>query len=197
MADKHPMKEGEKMDFACIISSGEGQTTEFKKSLGLVREAMEALCSMVNADAAQGTVIFGIDPNGEVCGVPLEDLDEAQLSLSQRIEISFVPPLPTEITVDVLDGKHLILMTARRPKNVSFHEFDGGVWIRQGSENSLLTPAEKDLLRRVRDRASHEGPWICDRCGNYARQLDTVSAPGGGMENYYDCGCGGKFWPGK
>jgi predicted HTH transcriptional regulator len=185
------------MDLANLISSGEGQTTEFKKSLSLEREAMEALCSMVNADVAQGTVIFGIDPSGDLCGVESEDLDEAQLSLSQRIKSSFAPPLQTEITVNALDGKQLILITARRPKNIPYHEFDGGVWIRQGSENRLLPPAEKDHLRRIRERASHEGPWICDRCGNWARQLDTVSAPGGGMENYYDCGCGGKFWPGK
>ena len=185
------------MDLTNLISSGEGQTTEFKKSLGLEREAMEALCSMVNADVAQGFVIFGIDPDGNVCGVEPGDLDNAQLSLSQSIKSSFDPPLQTEISVEVLDGKQLILITAQRAKNIPFHEFDGRVWIRHGSENRMLTLDEKNDLRRIRDRDLHDGPFICTRCGNYARQLDSVPVPDGGMKKIYDCGCGGKFWPSK
>ena len=45
------------------VANGEGQTTEFKKSLSLRREAMEALCSIVNADTSQGIAIFGIKPD--------------------------------------------------------------------------------------------------------------------------------------
>lgn len=183
------------MDLASLISSGEGQTTEFKESLGLEHEAMEALCSMVNADVAQGTVIFGIDPNGNVCGVEPGDLEKAQLSLSQSIKNSFDPPIEAEINVEVLDGKQLILISAKRTRNISYHEIDGEIWIRQGSENKLLTLAEKDHLRKMRDRAFHEGPWICERCGSWVRQLSSVSGTNEGMEKKYDCGCGGQFWP--
>jgi hypothetical protein len=76
-AGRYVQQTGEmKMNLAILVANGEGQTTEFKKSLALKREAMEALCSMVNADVAWGTVIFGIEPNGTVCGVDPGNLDK-------------------------------------------------------------------------------------------------------------------------
>ena len=183
------------MDLTSRIANGEGQTTEFKKSLSLKREAMEALCSMVNADAAQGIVMFGIEPDGTVRGVEPGNLDRAQLSLSQSIKSSFDPPLQTEIYVEELKGKRLLLITAQRPRSVPCHEYDGRAWIRQGSEKRLLTLAEKDHLRRTRDRALHPGPWKCDRCGAWVGLLTCVTLTSEGPKKDYDCDCGGEFWP--
>ncbi len=183
------------MDVTSRVVNGEGQTTEFKKSLSLRREAMEALCSMVNADAAQGTVIFGIEPDGTVCGVEPGNLDKAQLSLSQSIKSNFDPPLQTEIYVGELEGKRLLLITAQRLISIPYHEYDGRAWIRQGSEKRLLTLAEKDHLRRTRDRAFHPGPWKCDRCGTWVGRLNSVTLTGEGPKKDYDCHCGGQFWP--
>ena len=185
------------MDLPSLISSGEGQTTEFKESMSMEREAMEALCSMVNADTAHGTVIFGITPDGDIYGVDPEVIDGATLSLSKTVKRSFDPPLKIEINAEVLNGKHLILITAQRQRSIPYHEYDGRVWIRHGSENRLLTLDEKDHLRKMRVRDLHEGPWICDRCGNWARQLESSSVADGGRKRKYDCGCGGNFWPGR
>lgn len=183
------------MDLMSLIASGEGQTTEFKKSLSLKREAMEALCSMVNADVSQGTVIFGVAPDGSVCGVEPGNLDKAQISLSQSIKSSFDPPLQTEIYISDLDGKKLLFVTAQRAKSIPYHEFDGRAWIRQGSEKRLLTLAEKDQLRKMRDRAFHPGPWKCNRCGSWVGQLISVTMTNEGIKKNYDCHCGGEYWP--
>jgi predicted HTH transcriptional regulator len=183
------------MDLMSLVAKGEGQTTEFKKSLSLKREAMEALCSMVNADAAQGTVIFGVGPDGAICGVEPGNLDKAQLSLSQSIKSSFDPPLQTEIYTGELEGKQIVRITAQRPRSIPYHEFEGRAWIRQGSEKRLLTLAEKDHLRRMRDRAFHPGPWKCDRCGSWVGQLSIVTLTAEGPKKTYDCHCGGQFWP--
>ena len=96
------------MDFTILIAQGEGQTTEFKQSLSLRREALEALCAMVNADCAKGTVLFGVAPDGRVCGVESGNLDTAQRSMSQAISQGFDPPLRSEIQVIELEGKHLM-----------------------------------------------------------------------------------------
>jgi ATP-dependent DNA helicase RecG len=183
------------MDLKGLLANGEGQTTEFKKSLSLRKEALEALCSMVNADAAQGTVIFGVDPDGTICGVEPGNFDKAQLSLSQSIKNSFDPPLQMEIHVQESEGKRLLLVTAQRPKTIPYYEYDGRAWIRQGSEKRLLTLAEKDRLRRTRDRAFHPGPWKCDRCGTWVGHLSSVTITNEGPKKDYDCGCGGQFWP--
>ena len=177
------------------IATGEGQTTEFKKSMNLRNEAMEALCAMVNAESAQGLVIFGVEANGNVCGVESGNLDTAQRSLSQIIGANFDPPLHTEIWVKELEGKRLLLVEAQRYKSVPYHEYKGRAWIRQGSEKRPLTLFEKDHLRRNRDRSFHPGPWKCDRCGALVGQLNSVTLTREGMKKNYDCDCGGEFWP--
>lgn len=183
------------MDLTGLVANGEGQTTEFKKSLSLRREAMEALCSMVNADTAHGNVIFGVEPDGNVCGVEPGNLDKAQISLSQSIKSNFDPPLKTEIFVAELEGKRLLVITAQRPTSIPYHEYDGRAWIRQGSEKRQLTLTEKDHIRRSRDRAFHPGPWKCDRCGSWVGQLSNVTLTAEGPKKTYDCHCGGQFWP--
>jgi predicted HTH transcriptional regulator len=184
-----------KMELIDRIINGEGQTTEFKRSLSLKREALEAFCSMVNADSAQGVVIFGVEPNGTVCGVEPGNLDTAQRSLSQTIRASFDPPLQTEIRVEELEDKQLLLISAQRHESVPYHEYDGRAWIRQGSEKRMLTLSEKDHLRRSRDRAFHPGPWKCDRCGARVGQLISVTLTNEGIKKNYDRSCGGQFWP--
>ncbi len=189
------MGKREIMEFDGLIAKGEGQTTEFKKSLSSRREALEALCAMINADCAKGTVIFGVAPDGTVCGVESGNLDTAQRSMSQAINQRFEPPLRSEIQVSELEGKTLIVLTAERPRSVPYYEYDGRAWIRQGSEKRQLTLSEKDQIRRSRDRTFHPGPWKCDRCGSWVGQLISVTMTKDGMKKNYDCHCGGQFWP--
>ena len=183
------------MDLISRVANGEGQKTEFKKSLSLKREAMEALCAMVNGDAASGSVIFGVADDGTVCGVEPGNLDTAQRSLLQSIQSTFEPPLKVEIFLEELEGKHLLVITAQRSRNIPYHEYNGKAWIRQGSEKRPLTLAEKDHIRRTRDRDFHSGPWKCDRCGTWVGQLISVTVTADGPKKTYDCHCGGQFWP--
>jgi predicted HTH transcriptional regulator len=178
-----------------LLANGESQITEFKKSLSLRREALEALCAMVNAENARGTVVFGVEPNGTICGIESGYLDAAQRSLSQAIRGGFDPPLRAEIWVEELEGKQLLLLSAERPRSVPYHEYEGRAWIRQGSEKRQLTLSEKNQLQRTRDRAFHPGPWKCDRCGTWVGQLISVTVGKDGMKKNYDCSCGGQFWP--
>ena len=76
-----------------LVQKGESQTLEFKKSLSLQGEGLEALCAMVNSDLSWGTVVFGIKADGNVCGIEPGNLDTAQRSLSQAIRNKFDPPL--------------------------------------------------------------------------------------------------------
>jgi len=183
------------MDLAGLITRGEGQTIEFKSSLSLRSEGLQALCAMVNADCAKGTVLFGVAPDATVCGVESGDLDTAQRSLSQAINQKFDPPLHPDIQVMEHEGKQVIVLTAERLRSVPYHEYDGRAWIRQGSEKRQLTLQEKNQLRRCRDRDSHSGPWKCDRCGKSHVTLIQVISTNDGMKKHYNCDCGGQFWP--
>jgi hypothetical protein len=174
---------------------GEWQVLEFKRSLSLQREAFKDLCGMINADPARGTVVFGRSPDGEICGVEPGSLDTAQRTLTQGIRQRFQPPLMPTIAILVCDGKHLVKLDGRRLPDVPYHECDSVAFIREGSATRSLSLEEKRKLTRYRDRASHRGPWKCDRCGYVAGMLLQMTFSESGARQDYDCDCGGEFWP--
>lgn len=178
-----------------LIKKGESQTLEFKKSLSLQREGLEALCAMVNSDLARGTVVFGIEDDGTVCGIEEGNLDTAQRSLSQSIRNRFDPPLIIIIRVEELHGGKVLAISAERSRDVPYHEYDGRAWIRQGSEKHRLSLTEKQQLMKRRNRDNHPGPWRCDKCGSLVGVLHSFEISNDGMKKTYKCGCGGEFWP--
>lgn len=182
-------------NFEMLVSKGESQTLEFKKSLSLQREGLKGLCAMVNSDVAHGMIIFGIEPNGSICGIEQGNLDKAQRSIAQTIRNKFDPPLIVDIRTEKFKNRLVIVVSAKRASNVPYHEYDGRAWIREGTANRLLTFAEKDQLRRRRDRDSHQGPWRCDRCRSWVGALISFEITDKGMKKNYKCGCGGEFWP--
>jgi len=178
-----------------LVNKGEGQTLEFKRSLSLQRKGLEALCAMVNSDLARGTVIFGIEADGTVCGIEQGNLDTAQRSLSQTIRNKFDPQLVVQMEVIKLNSRQVLVLSEERDRGIPFHEYDGRAYIREGAENRELSLVEKQQLARRRDRDSHLGPWRCDRCGTWVGVLYSFEISNDGMKKTYKCECGGEFWP--
>lgn len=179
-----------------ILKSGESQIVEFKASLSLQKQALEDLCAMVNADAAKGFVVFGVEDNGSVKGVEEGGLDQAQLTLTQRIRNKFDPPLIVQTEVHERDGRRVVMLSAER-RGVAYHEYDGRAWIRLGTEKKQLTVEEKDVLSRSRNRDKHNGPWRCDRCGFAAGIIafNHQQSSDGLRRDYVHSGCGGEWQP--
>jgi predicted HTH transcriptional regulator len=190
-----PMNRAEQSSLAQLVLKGEGQVLEFKKSLSLRREGLEALCAMVNSDLAQGTVLFGIGPDGSVCGIEKGNLDTAQRSLSQVIRNKFEPSLVVKMQVEELANQRVLAISAERHRETPYHEYDGRAWIREGTTNRLLSLAEKESLAGKRNRDRHPGPWRCNLCGRWVGVLHSYEISGDGMKKTYGCECGGEFWP--
>ena len=178
-----------------LLEQGESQTLEFKRSLRLRREGLEALCAMVNADSAFGIVIFGVENNGSVCGIEQGNLDQTQRSLSQAIDSGFDPPIAVQIEIGELNDRQILVLRAERSRSVPYHEYDGRAWIRQGTETRRLTLSQRQQLERRRNRDLHPGPWRCDRCGTSVLQLISGEFTNEGIVRTYRCSCGGEFWP--
>ena len=178
-----------------LLGRDESQVFERKQSLSKVTEGLESLCAMINTGEAQGTVVFGIAPDGKLVGVESGDLDKAQQSLLQRIDSKFEPRPLSSIRVVVYEGKRFVVLIAMRNCDVSYHEFDGRAYIREGTVTRQLSLAEKQSLQRMRNRDQHTGPWKCDRCGSRAGMLHQVVMTNTGSYKTYDCDCGGQYWP--
>lgn len=157
--------------------------------------AVERNCGMINADAAQGTVIFGVEPDGSVSGVEPGNLDKAQKTLSQKIVAQFDPPIVSSINVVEHLGKKLLILRGTRNAKVAYHEYDGRAFIREGTSTRQLKLSEKQGLRRRRNGDEHNGPWRCDKCRSLVGQLAHFEFSDKGMKKTYRCDCGGEFWP--
>ncbi len=177
-----------------IVRREESQTFERKKSLSLQREAAESLCGMVNADAARGTVVFGVAPDGTLLGAEPGDLDMAQRSLAQTLG-KFEPRLQSLIEVVETDGMRFVVVSAQRNREVPYHEFNGRAFIREGTSTRQLSLVEKRSLETMRNRDRHNGPWRCDRCGSWVGMLVHTVFTNQQARKSYDCRCGGQFWP--
>jgi len=173
----------------------EVQTVEFKKSLGLQKEAMEALCGMINADSGTGKIIFGVTPDGGITGIEPGNLDTAQKTLAQTVRQKFDPPLICSIEILECEGKELIKLEANRSAGVAYHEYDGRAYIREGSTRRQLSYDEKQRILKRRNRDQHNGPWKCDRCGAFAGTISIVEFKDQVPRKSYRHGCGGEFWP--
>jgi predicted HTH transcriptional regulator len=173
-----------------LIQSGESQTVEFKQSLSLIKEGLQSLCGMVNADSADGMVIFGLKSDGALLGVEPGDLDKAQRSIAQLVSSKFEPPLAVEILIEEVEGRRLLALSAQRGRGTPYYEYDGRGFIRIGSVTRVMAMAEKHALSQHRNRDLHHGPWQCDRCGSWIGLM--ISGPG---PRSYACSCGGELWP--
>jgi predicted HTH transcriptional regulator len=178
-----------------LAELGESQFVEFKRSLGHQKEGLESITAMVNADTAKGLVIFGIGPDGSLVGIEPGNVDSAQRTLAEHARSKIDPPMQHNIEVLDCDGLTLIALHAQRKKDVPFHEYDGRVFIREGTSNRRLGFEEKQSLVRSRNRDFHLGPWRCDHCGSFVGMLSCVEITDQGPRKSYRCRCGGEYWP--
>ena len=178
-----------------LLSHGESQELEFKKSLSLTGEGLKTLCGMINTDYGRGTVIFGKNPDGGVDGIEPGNLDTAQQTLSQKIKTNFDPQIVTDISVVEYQGKNLLKISATRSPSIPYHEYNGRAFIREGTSTRQLTLSEKQSLSKRRDRDQHNGPWRCNKCGSFVGQLQQWIFTGSNSIKSYSCECGGEYWP--
>ncbi len=133
-----------------LISGGEGQRVEFKRSLRQLSRALKALCGMLNANGGEALVVFGIGPDGQVVGIDPANLESARRSLSQAVRNNIRPALRPRLEVAHLDGRTLVALSATRPRDVPVYECDGRAYIRVGSQTLRMSPFERLALTALR-----------------------------------------------
>ncbi len=114
------------MDFKKIISQGESEITEFKKSVGEWKEIIETISAFSNTRG--GEIIVGINNNGEVNGVEIgkKTLEDLTNKIKENTDPEIYPCITTRIinnkTTIVIEIKessdHLVLAFGRPYKRV-------------------------------------------------------------------------------
>jgi hypothetical protein len=122
-----------------LIRLGEGQRTEFKTSFSEEKEAIESLGAFANTQG--GTVLFGIKPDGIVCGV---DVGANTLeNFANRLRRESQPPLSPQIDSIKVDGRVAVAVSVDRPAlGQLFHVFNTAR-VRVGRTNQVMSPEEQ------------------------------------------------------
>jgi ATP-dependent DNA helicase RecG len=142
-------------DIERLVSGGESETLEFKKSTGQLNRAGESLCAFLNSNG--GIVIIGVTPQGKIVGQQVSDTTGQDIAEMLK---RFDPPAPVEIEHLPLPDpdKKLILLYASPQRESRPFTFDGRPYQRIETTSPVM-PQERYqqlLLERMHTRQRWE-----------------------------------------
>lgn len=144
----------------------ESETVEFKKSTGEHKEALQAICAILNKHGC-GEVYFGVKDNGDVIGQEASDATVRQVAswISGKIEPAIFPTIER---CEVAGGIAYI--------RVEFsgldapYSADGRYFTRVGTSNKVMTASE--LQAAMINRAYRGMPWDAMSSGRPISDVD-------------------------
>ncbi|MEW6076467.1 MAG: Fic family protein [Thermodesulfobacteriota bacterium] len=134
---------------AALASQGEGETLEFKRSTGELKEAMQTLCAFMNGSG--GTVLFGVRPDGTVAGQDVSD--KTLRDISQAMD-RFEPPAHVAIErIRIRSGREVLAVTAEGGGDVRPFSYEGHPYERMSSTTRRILQARYERLLVERSHA--------------------------------------------
>lgn len=133
------------IDLLQLINQGESEKVEFKKSTGLLREAVEALCAFANHRG--GYLFFGVEDDGRVIGQGVGD--DTLRNIANTIKLNTEPKLYPTIEAVEIAGKSCILVTMEESP-LKPHLAYGRPYLRMGPTNQVLDRERYDHLLQQR-----------------------------------------------
>ena len=133
-------------DIKMMVQRGESYNVDFKVTVPQkVRDITQEVCSFANA--AGGYVLIGIDDNGSIKGV---SLDNAKRSSIQNSIGEISPALHCELYPVDVDGKEVWVIDVPAGRLVPYF-FGGSVFLREGPNSQKITNAEeiRELFQRA------------------------------------------------
>jgi ATP-dependent DNA helicase RecG len=143
-----------------LVSEGESDRLEFKKSTGELKAGMRTLCAMLNGSG--GMVLFGVTASGKVVG---QDISDATLQEVAR-EIKRLEPAATITqTIAPVAGSLRVLVLETTAATGGPYVFDGRAYKRIGPTTSQLSQAE--YQRRLLAQTNALDRWENQVAENY------------------------------
>lgn len=108
-------------ELSLLVSGGESEILEFKKSTGQLRRAAETLCGMLNETG--GRVLIGVTPEGRILGQTISDKTIREVA---EVLQKFEPPASiAQVRVNVADNKAVLVLEAIPNPESRPYAFDG------------------------------------------------------------------------
>jgi ATP-dependent DNA helicase RecG len=136
-------------DLSALLTQGEGETVEFKRSTGELKEAMRSLCAFLNGTG--GAVYFGIRPDGTVGGQEVSD--RTLRDIAQAAD-RFEPPAHVSIhRIRVGAGRDVIVVAVESGREMRPFVYEGHAYERVGSTTRRMPQAKYERLLVERGHA--------------------------------------------
>ncbi len=149
------------MDIIGILQKGEGKTTEFKRDLSSPQKILKTIIAFANTSG--GTLIIGIDNDGNIRGV--DNALQAEELVSNIISDSISPQILPNIEVVSWRDRELLALEIchgnQKPYFLKSKDKSNGTFIRIGSSNRLAGPEMLEELKRYTlNRCYDEEPFL-------------------------------------
>ncbi len=132
-------------DLLKIISEGESETVEFKKSTGLMREIIETVCAFANHRG--GYVFIGIEDKGKIVGQQVTD--DTLKNISNAVKLNTDSKLYPNIEKIEIQGKTCILITVEESP-LKPHLAYGKPFLRVGPSNQQIDRQRYEYMLQQR-----------------------------------------------
>lgn len=139
-----------------LISGGETATTEFKRELPAdprhSTSVMKTVAALANGDG--GTLLFGVEDDGTVCGLDAEDLRSEVDRMTSMVSDRVRPLARFDLTVAEVDGKRVLIIRVEAgedtPYGVGTTDSRVDYFVRRGATTRPASPADVRAIVRAR-----------------------------------------------
>jgi ATP-dependent DNA helicase RecG len=136
-----------------LVTAGESESVEFKKSTAEITRVGETLCAFLNGHG--GTVLIGVAPDGRLLGQMVSDSTLRDIA---GILDRFEPPVKTELERVAVDDRHdVLVLTAPSAVEDRPYVWGGRPYRRVGTTTSRMPQAQYERL--LLDRAYVRHRW--------------------------------------
>ena len=141
-------------ELAQLVTTGESETLEFKKSTGQLMRAGETLCAFLNGQG--GHVLIGVTDQGKISGQDVTDTTLLGVAdILRRLEPAvYVPLIP--VLLPGSDQQVLVLEACPVPGKRPY-VFDGRAYRRIGASTSLMPQDQYQAI--LLERAHSQQRW--------------------------------------
>lgn len=144
-----------------LVSRGESDAVEFKKSTAQLRRAAETLCGMLNGTG--GRVVIGVTPEGRIIGQTISDKTIREVAEALQ---KFEPPASiSQCSITIGNNKAVLILEAIPNPESRPYAFDGRPYQRIGSTTSVMPQATYQRL--LNERAHSQVRWENQAAADY------------------------------
>jgi len=129
-------------DIEELILRGENEYVEFKEKMGdKNKEVAETLVAFSNTRG--GTILFGVNDNGEVVGEYQRDVEQRIMDL---VTNTIEPSISPSVRWEEIDEKPICLVQVEEGENKPYNNRNRGVYVRRGSTDRIASRYELDAF---------------------------------------------------